>query len=561
MDGYRPTTGDHADNLATALDRFEQALTRRWREEMCGRLSLGMDDYPRSIRASAKSASPAWDYTRYPNWLHIQVGNCAYVDWALSGQVSDLSAVSCPGYTGASADMWTDPDTGELGYVPAQIECGMDRVLLQVADWAYAERQHVSEQLPLFTSHDMAALRAAHDTFVELGMRLGQEPAADPASGTPFRPVSDREIGSDVAWLAGDREGADWWVGWTGLAASRARSGFFASVTPTLNNQSRILAALANLYAERVAIIEKGRNDTLYWLAWATRSLDDTVMVEDRAGWLALQGLGMGVSTALGWSGAGAVVGAAISLFGFLGEHLAGTTREQFMHDMVALVGRLNDEIGDLNSGIGGKEIGYSANVTALRETIHEVHSYNLELYDLTRNDPDGDVTCRDTAFDADIGTILGVSQRCYELAEAYAALLPTLADTAIADRHLADKDGRPTLADRKLLEVRDLLTDLLQTTTARYLVAGRQVQDAAEGYVETDFANAEDIETFNRTIADWEKARFGPPEVGFDPEAHAAATERPAGWAAVREDGSAGPPPGAGDGEEYSVEGESDEE
>ncbi|HEY8472764.1 MAG TPA: hypothetical protein VIL37_09040 [Natronosporangium sp.] len=257
MDGYQPTHGDHEANLATALDEFEQALTRRWREEICWRLSAGMDDYPRPARA-ATPPEPAWDYRLYPHWLHIQ-GHCAYIDWALSGQESDLSAVSCPGYTGAPEELWTDPRSGEQGFVPAHVECGMDRVMLQAADWAYQERQHVSEQLPLFTSHDMRALRSAYDAFVQLGVEhLGMEPEGGAGASHSFRPVDEREIGSKVHLLAGkDGDGGDWWVGWTGLAARRAEAGFFASVAPTLNNQSRIVAALANLYAQRAAIIEK----------------------------------------------------------------------------------------------------------------------------------------------------------------------------------------------------------------------------------------------------------------------------------------------------------------
>jgi hypothetical protein len=227
---------------------------------------------------------------------------------------------------------------------------------------------------------------------------------------------------------------------------------------------------------------------------------------------------------------------------------------------MLALVGRLNDEIVNLNLDLGRQEIGYSADASGLQELIHGIHSYNLELYDLTQNDPDGDVTCRDTAFDADIGTILEVAKRCYELAEKYAGLLPALADAATADPHLADQDGRQTLADRKVLEVRDLLNGLLQTTAGRYLVAGKQVQDAAEGYVETDSANEEDIQTFNRTIADWEEDGVGPPDVDFDPEEYAAETDRPAGWAPLQEDGTAGPEPGEGDGGDYKVEDDSDD-
>ncbi|HEY8472763.1 MAG TPA: hypothetical protein VIL37_09035 [Natronosporangium sp.] len=234
----------------------------------------------------------------------------------------------------------------------------------------------------------------------------------------------------------------------------------------------------------------------------------------------------------------------------------------------MAILDRLNGMITNLHYELSGAHLDYWEHVIELREIINQVFSYNLELYDLTRNNPDGDVSCRDTAFEANIGAILRVSQLCFDLAEAYAGLLPILEGTGIADQHLADKDGRPTYADRKLVEVRDFLIDLFRTTIARYLVAGRQVQEAAETYVETDFANAADIEVFNRTMAEWEEMGVGPPEVGFDPETHATETERPPpGWGPAyrREDGSAVMQPGNSipvvDSGEYAVQGESDEE
>jgi hypothetical protein len=400
MDGYRATSDDHAEKLTTALDQFFRALTRRWREEVCRALASGSADYPRSMQAGSSASypganAPAWEYTLIPNWRHVMSGTCAYITWALGDQESDLSAVTCEGFTDATAEMWTNPYTGETNFIPAYVECGMGRILVQVEDWAFAERQHVYQQVPPFTGHERRALQEAHDTFVALGGRLGLEPETDsvPGSTELFQPATGRDIGSLVHGLAGDREGPDWWVGWTGLAASRYKEGFFASVAPSLNNQSGILGSLANLYAERAAIIEKGRNDTLYWLERATESLDETAMVPDRRGWLMLQGLGTGVSGAFGWSGAG------------------------------------------------------------------------------------------------------------------------------------------------------------------RYLVAGEQVQAAAESYVEVDTEGQQQLGAFNRIIGEWPTDGFRPPDVDFDPGEHAGATDRAPGWAPPQEDGGPGPRPGEGDGDEYETE------
>jgi hypothetical protein len=550
---YRAGT-DHGERLTAVLDQFQRALTRRWREEVV-RSAVGGYEITGSIRASTPRHGPvAWNHLSGPAHRHLATGDCSYVAWVESGQNGDLRAVSCRGWTGPDPPtQWINPATGEPEQVPPYIECGLGLILEQVEGWAWVERNHVSQRAPRFASQDLAVLHEAHDSFVRVALELGLEPG-DNSHGTisDFRPMSEREITTAVQALAAlHSDDQTWWDTWTGLAASTARAGIFASVGPTANNQAGILGALANLYAARAAIIEKGRRDTLSWIQWATKALDETAPVDITDGWLVVQGFGGGVSVAFGWTGAGALVGSALTLAGFLGEHLVPTwPAELNVHDLAAVVGRLNDEIHNLDGEISDLEAAYWGDIGRLREGINGIHSYNLELYDLTQNDPERDRPPRDEigSVTADIGGILRIAELCYGAGELYAGFLPGIENTRQADPHLAGQDGQPTLADQQLQDIRDQLEGFLKTTSGRYLVAGDQVTAAARLYVEVDTSQADD---FRNIMVDWERYGVGDFTPRFSPAEYARETDRPS-LAPYWLPGEAPTTPGARDGRDY---------
>lgn len=318
MSGSSYITGtSHAQTLRAALTDLQHALTRRWRELVCAAIVADSHDFPTRFKrsVSAHNHTPLWQYWSLPARIHLSHG-CAFVEWVNSGQGSALSAVTCDGATGVHSREHVelvDTRTGEPVTIPSHIQCGVGSVFAQVQQWAWGECDRLFYRLPMFDSHDMHALRRAHDGFVRAGNMLGLQAAAGSAADVAgsFSPMGERDIPADVSLIASrDADGQDWWAGWTGLAASRARSGFFASVAPALNNQSAILGCLANLFSDRAAIIEKGRNDALYWIQWATKSLDATVTIttERTNGWKVVQGIGTAITITTAWSAVGGAV-------------------------------------------------------------------------------------------------------------------------------------------------------------------------------------------------------------------------------------------------------------
>ncbi|MER7113953.1 hypothetical protein ABT332_05625 [Saccharomonospora azurea] len=552
----------HAATLSSAMDDFEKALTYRWRELVTEKIYALEHDYPVRIRRSMSphNSEPMWEYWSAAAVHHMRgpQGGCAYVEWVRGGQEGSLGSVTCDGKTGATEEVDVVGPSGQMETVPPYIDCGMGKVLAQVEDWAWGEREHVYYQLPLFDTHDVGAIKKAHDDFIKVGKQLGLEAASGSADVGTFTPTSERELVATVEDLAGERgEGQDWWAGWTGLAASRAKAGFFASVAPTMNNQSGIVGSLANLYSARAAIIEKGRNDALYWIQWATKSLKEEEATSTNLvpGWKTVQALGTAISISGGWTGVGGAVGASVILVGFLGENLMGEVKQEgYKHEVVDVVEQLNTKIDALNDEITDLELDYSGVVGSLRTTMFGIHSYNLELYDLTQNDPQGDDEDEKDGYTAHVDDILKIGQACYEAGEAYAELLPTLSGTFEADASLADKDGSPTETDTLLIETRDRLEEFMKTSSARYLLAGDQVKKAAEAYAE---AEEDQKAAFDRIMADWEDADVGDyqDDVDFDPEEAARETERTGFDPYEDHPARGGAEPGAGDGEEYETD------
>lgn len=539
------TSADYAQKIGKALDGFERALARRWQRTVADAIAKNRWDFPRAIKRDTTNDGPIWDFSSEAARYHLDAvtGMCQYMMWIWAGQPGPLSAVRCDGWTGG----FSNAPPG----VPEYIECGVGSILAQVEDWAWGERVAIFERLPLFDGLELAAINDTHDAFVELGGKLGL--AADSGSEPDIlgpltnQPPESRKIPRLVASIASEdgpgNERQSWWAEWTGLEADWARAGFFASVAPTINNQAGIAGSLANLYALRAGIIEEGRNNGLHLVESATKALDETgtEVTNYTTGWKMVQGVGMGTSTLVGWHPVGAVVGSGIVLLGFLGETFLaeGLPKEVNTHDWVEVVENLHDEISVLTLGeLYELENEYYAQANRLHHLVYGIHSFNLELYDFTANTPTGDPEGTGRGSYANINAVLSIAKGCYELGKQYEDLLPIIARTTTADRHLADKDRSQTRADKRLLELRDLLESFLKTTAGRYLVAGDLVKDAAKRYVEED---EEQRRAFADIMEKWDASY----NVGFDPKEYAEETFRP------------GRPGERDDNADYAIEGE----
>lgn len=565
---------DHAETVAAALREFHEALTRRWREKVCDEIVRGHHDFPVVIRReiSPHSYQPLWEYWSRPAREHLRFpGQCTYVEWVQSGQNGSLESLRCDGATGTSEDVAVLGPGGEMVVVPPYIECGMGSVLAQVEDWAWGERDHLFYRLPMFDHHNVRLLLSAYNAFINIGRSMVLEPAdGSDTGGVEFSPASADDLENIVGEIATGR-GADphWWAGWTGLAADRTRSTFFDSVGPTIENQSGLAGSLANLYSDRAAIIIEARNNTIRLIQTATEALGEKVTTPRANDWKIVQDIGAGIATTVGWSGKGAVLGAAVFLVGFLGRNLdKGTRTVGYAQDIAAVVGQLNDEIDEVSAKVDSNEWDYLVAASRLRRELFKIHSFELELYDLTQNDADGDreeLGLSDDGFSAEISSVLKIAARCYSAGDRYGDLLPTIAATSEADRHLAGKDGTATDADRIVLELRDQLAGFLETTCGRYLVAGDQVQQAAEAYVAVDDSQAE---AFRLIMEDWDRPDGGVADYdpSIDPEEYAVETDRgdydpyeghPALGGGSRPGADSDVAPGSGTDVEYVIEGD----
>ncbi len=125
----------HSATVEAALEKFHQALTRRWRDDVVEVINhpLKGDEFPSGFeRAISPYQQPMWQYDTAEAREHlIDDGEmCAYVQWVLNGQRGSLSAVSCDGSTsGDEPFVSRDPNTGREVEIPPNIECGMGELL------------------------------------------------------------------------------------------------------------------------------------------------------------------------------------------------------------------------------------------------------------------------------------------------------------------------------------------------------------------------------------------------------------------------------------------------
>jgi hypothetical protein len=483
------STVEFGSRLESTLNAFHRALTRRWREQAAEAIMhnrpLPMMPQPsgdyQQRHLGPEWFAPAWSYSSLEARAHVDPGACQFLAWVHGGQQRPLEHVRCDGIT---EPVWISPETGQYVPVGPTIDCGVGRVLRQVEDWAWAERTSVRSRLPALDHHDLSALHAAFDDLATIADRLdvdrGGRDVLD--GGQPARAGDLPEVVTGIFGSIGAGKG--WRIDWTGLAAERAAS-FLDSTRPTMSNQCQIAKAMAKLCSDRGAIIEKGRRDTLAWLNWAVTCLDQTEEVTNgSAGWVAVQAIGQGVAAAGAANPKVAAAGGIIALIGFLGDNLTPDTREvAHLNQVAEVLAGLHQGIDQLHTELDSHEREYWRAVTKLRDWIHGAQSYNLELYDLTRNNPTGS----GQGFSVDVDDVLWLATRCHRMGSGYEELRPILARTSDAERHLAGPGGGPTSADSTLLEIRDLFESFLRTTAARYHIAADQLESAARAYAATD--------------------------------------------------------------------------
>lgn len=534
-DDYIPGPG-HAQTLESRMKDFHTALTKRWRIE-------AIDEVCRQVPVTtflARSTGP-FGAPDLKHFLDIRVlyhlGFCHYRNWASEGGNGDLPS-SCPGETGFQGHEMPVEDRnnpGKLVQIPPTITCPMPDLMSQVEDWAYAERDSIFARLPLFDAHEQSKLKTAYDALEKLKNALYLEGWQDVGSGEQYSLAGGGDLPGTVTklWVK-DADSLDWWVEWTGLAASTVKGGFLRSTGPTLINHSIIAIALGNLISNRAAIIEHGRNNALYWIEQSTNVLDDKSMstTDLVPGWKTVTAIGMTVAIYGAATGPGAVpaavAGGTLQLIGFLGENLfPKIERWDFAQEMKAIVTNFSDRIDSLNENLTTEEGEYAAEVSEMRAAVNGASSFDLELYDLTENSPDGTAAKEEGGFNANVDDILRLGEFCEDAASAYEDLLVQFRDIVAVEGHLADKDGSPIAADTDVVALCNEFLEYVKTTSARYYLARDQIVAAAEAYAESDASQAA---AFERTMEDWESQGVGTEQPGFDAKKEAGDTDRPEG-------------------------------
>lgn len=182
--------------LGTALQQLHEALTRRWREQAARAIELNQplpgapaadaSDY-QYRHLGAQWYAAAWSYSTLPARAHVDGGACHYLAWVHGGQVGGLTSVQCDGVI--TAALVIDPNTGAYVAMPPAVDCGVGRILRQVADWAWAQRCQLFAALPLFDHHDLLQIEHAYRGYAAMERMLvtGDQPEAGRTDGRSRR--------------------------------------------------------------------------------------------------------------------------------------------------------------------------------------------------------------------------------------------------------------------------------------------------------------------------------------------------------------------------------------
>ncbi|MEU3765779.1 hypothetical protein AB0E55_12035 [Amycolatopsis keratiniphila] len=501
--------------LDGALDDFHQALTKRWMED-------AVDAMTRLSPAVPCSAEPwAWQWPA-ESYGHLSGADdfCGYLTWVMDGMHGHYKDVHCDGW---------NPQTQK------NVECHVERNLAQIERLAWNRRQEFAKFVPQLEGPDLAKLEAAHNTFLNVAGNLGFHDK----NGRVTELLGQGAVVRNVEWLDGATSATEpWFIAWTGLAAQAFREGFFASIAPTMAHQALILASLSTLYSTRAATIQTTRLNIIKRLNWATKKLDEKVTLkvftaDSILGTVSRAKTLHGVASNLLAAGAqlnnvvksvneagGKVlgpVGAVLDLAGFVGGIIEGLTVEQDAMSLQDILQKLTTSIQDEHNALSGLEADFGSNVLALQKAIAGVHSYNLELYDLTANTlPNQTDRAKYHGVQVEVHFVLRLAQTCFEAAEAYSAQLRILAEADHADRHLAGRDEQTCTGDDTTLEIRDAVEQFMRTSCARFLLAGEQLRKAAEAYARTDGELSDDLKNL---FAAWESANGDRGKIDPNPE------------------------------------------
>ncbi|NUQ88682.1 MAG: hypothetical protein HOQ43_09500, partial [Glycomyces artemisiae] len=437
---------------------------------------------------------------------HIVYGSCAELGWATGPQEGAVPA--CPGRT-SSAEGGRGPTSvydrdGNQVTVPDAIECGAGTLMQSVEYWAYAEGTLVLDRLPKFDKHDQELIEKAQRALVTIGGELGLTAAN--GSDTRFTPSSAADLTERVKVLIGEAgRDPNWYIEWTGLAAENFKLGFFASVAPTLTNQCQIAAHLHNLYAARGTIIQETRAGSLTIIEDAAAALDETHVVTTNLDpvWQTFQGLGTALSISGGWNPVSGAVGASVQLIGIIGAAFAPESRRtEYAHELEAVMAKIWEHLDRQADDLAERESDYLRGIHSLRDEVFDIHSFNLELYDLTENSATG--SGDHGGFKVDIGTVLTLADTCFDCAQIYEqSLLPQFPAITAAEGSLTAEDGIDSEADIKVKEFLEEFFGYVQTACGRFYLAGEQLKAAAEAYAALD---AETQAEFDRTMQDWDE-------------------------------------------------------
>ncbi|MFE5572071.1 hypothetical protein ACFQ68_44190 [Amycolatopsis japonica] len=524
MAGYL-SLSEYKRMLEGALDDFWQALTKRWMED-------AVDAMAKLSTTVPCSPDPwAWQWSA-ESYGHLSHGEdlCGYLTWVMDGMHGHYKDVHCEGW---------NPQLTKY------VECHVERNLAQIERLAWNRRQEVAKFVPQLEGPDLAKLEAAHNTFLSVAGNLGYQDK----NGRVTELLGQGAVVENVEWLDGATSATEpWFIAWTGLAAQEFREGFFASIAPTMAHQSLILASLSTLYSTRASTIQATRLNIIKRLNWATKKLDEKVTLKVFTADSILEKVDQartvhGVATNLLSAAAklskvvktvdeagGKVlgpVGAVLDLAGFVGGIIKGLTVEQDAMSLQDILQKLTTSIQDEHNALSGLESDFGANVLALQKAIAGVHSYNLELYDLTANKlPNQTDRAKYHGVQVEVYFVLRLAQTCFEAAEGYSAQLRILAEADNADRHLAGRDEQTCTGDDTTLEIRDAVEQFMRTSCARFLLAGEQLRKAAEAYARTDGELSDDLK---KMFANWENANKDRGKIDPNPETverESAATE-----------------------------------
>jgi hypothetical protein len=494
--------------LEAEVNAFRKALTKRWRTEVA--LACWQNTPFRTAfhRYQAPYGEDLWDYWDPINRLHMVYGPCEVVEWAQGDQQSGVP--TCPGRINApqsgSGLLFTTDRYGNEVVAPSEVPCGMNSIMQQVEYWAHAEGSAVLGKLPQFDRHDQRAIEGAQQALLAIGGTLGLESAAG-SDGGGFTPVSNTDLIQKAAKLVGaNGQNAGWYQDWTGLAADYLKGGFFASIAPTFFNQAGIAAAIHNLYSARGTIIQEMRSGSLKILSDAGKALDETkeVTTDLNPVWQTSQGMGTALCTAGGWFPLVGAVGASFVLIGIIGQNFAPEVKNTaYAHDVEAVMTALWDHLDEQADDLFSRENDYNNGIYDLRDAVFGLHSFNLELYDLTENTATGNPGSS-KQFHIAVDTVLELADTCYECAEIYEnQLIPKIAAVQAADASLATADGSVGSADPKVKALVVEYGEYLKTACGRLYLAGEQIKAAAQAYAATDTQAGA---AFNAVMTDWDE-------------------------------------------------------